>query len=280
MSITNSTAVAAKPKEETKRPKSGFSSRSVFVRLTQLGVLAAILFLWELVLAPAMDPFFVSSPIRIGARLYEWARDGVIIPNFLYTMTSTFIGYFVGCGAGVIVGFLMGRIPFIGEVLDPYLDALNSLPRVALAPLFTLWLGIDLAPKIVMVASLVFFIVAANTRAGVRDVNPEYINVLRVMGADENVILRKVILPSAAVWIFASLQIALPWALIGSVVGEMIASTKGMGHLILQSGGMMDATGIFAGLLILMATGLALTQFIRVIQARTERWRPQQSRGR
>jgi NitT/TauT family transport system permease protein len=256
-----------------------YFGRNVKVRLTQLLTLIVILVAWEYILTPAMDPFFVSSPARIGSKLVTWVYDGTILPNFLYTMESTFIGYFVGCGLGVIFGFLMGRIPFFGDVAEPYLDALNSLPRVALAPLFTLWLGIDLAPKIVMVASLVFFIVVSNTRAGVRDVNQEYINVLKIMGADERTVLRKVVLPSAATWIFASLQVALPWALIGAVVGEMIASTKGMGHLILQSGGMMDSTGIFAGLLILMGAGLALTQLIRVVQARTERWRPQNVRN-
>src|SRR6185369_957818 len=131
------------------------------------------------------------------------------------------------------------------------------------------------APKILMVASLVFFVVAANTRAGVRDVNPDYINVLRIMGADEKTILRKVILPSAAGWIYASLQVALPWALIGAVIGEMIASDKGMGYQILHSGGILDSTGIFAGLVVLMIIGLTLTHLIRMLERHSSRWRPQ-----
>ena len=208
-------------------------------------------------------------------RLWELITDGSLFVDLFYTMESTFLGYAIGALTGIAVGFLVGRIEFIGAVLDPFLDALNSLPRVALGPLFILWLGIDLAPKVLMVASLVFFVVMANTRAGVRDVNPDYINVLRIMGADERTILRKVILPSAAGWIYASLQIALPWALIGAVIGEMIASDKGMGYQILHSGGILDSTGIFAGLVVLMIVGLTLTHLIRVLERRSARWRPQ-----
>jgi NitT/TauT family transport system permease protein len=204
----------------------------------------------------------------------EWVADGTLFPDLLYTMESTFIGYAVGSVAGVACGFLMGRVRFVGDVLDPFLDAMNSLPRVALGPLFTLWLGIDLAPKVLMVASLVFFVVAANTRAGVRDVNQDYVNVLRIMGASERTILRKVVLPSAAAWIYASLQVALPWALIGAVIGEMIASDRGMGYQILHAGGLLDSTGIFAGLVVLMIIGLVLTHSIRLLERRTQRWRP------
>ncbi|OJY45881.1 MAG: hypothetical protein BGP08_06505 [Rhizobiales bacterium 64-17] len=250
-------------------------SPAVVVNLLRVGFFVASILLWQYVLSPALDPFYISSPSRIAVRLYEWATDGVLLPDFIYTMESTFIGYAFGCGAGVACGFLVGRIKLLGDVLDPFFDALNSLPRVALGPLFTLWLGIDLAPKVLMVASLVFFVVMSNTRAGVRDVNPDYVNVLRIMGADEKTILWKVVLPSAAVWIYASLQVALPWALIGAVIGEMIASDRGMGYQILHAGGVLDSTGIFAGLVILMIVGLALTHLIRLLEQYSQRWRPQ-----
>jgi NitT/TauT family transport system permease protein len=249
--------------------------RPIVVGVVRIILFVALVGLWQFVFTPLADPFYVSSPSQIAVRLWEWAVDGTVFRDLFYTLESTFIGYAVGSIAGIALGFLIGRIPFIGEVLDPFLDGLNSLPRVALGPLFILWLGIDLAPKILMVASLVFFVVLANTRAGVRDVNPDYVNVLRIMGADEKTILRKVVLPSAAVWIFASLQIALPWALIGAVIGEMIASDKGMGYQILHAGGVLDSTGIFAGLIVLMIVGLALTHFIRVVERHSSRWRPQ-----
>jgi NitT/TauT family transport system permease protein len=251
---------------------------SVLVSAVRIALFAAVIALWQFVLTPFADPFYVSSPSRIAVRLCEWAVDSVVFRDLFYTLESTFAGYAAGSVGGIALGFLMGRVPFIGEVLDPFLDGLNSLPRVALGPLFILWLGIDLAPKILMVASLVFFVVLANTRAGVRDVNPDYINVLRIMGADERTILRKVVLPSAAVWIYASLQVALPWALIGAVIGEMIASDKGMGYRILHAGGILDSTGIFAGLIVLMIVGLALTHFIRLVERRSSRWRPQDGR--
>jgi len=247
----------------------------MLVLAVRIALFAAVLAVWQFIVTPIADPFYVSSPSRVAVRLWEWMTDGTVVVDLLYTMESTFIGYAAGSLAGVAVGFLAGRVKFIGDVLDPFFDALNSLPRVALGPLFILWLGIDLAPKVLMVASLVFFVVMANTRAGVRDVNPDYINVLRIMGADEQTILRKVILPSAAGWIFASLQIALPWALIGAVIGEMIASDKGMGYQILHSGGILDSTGIFAGLVVLMIVGLILTHLIRLVERHSSRWRVQ-----
>jgi NitT/TauT family transport system permease protein len=247
----------------------------VLVNVVRISLFAGLIALWQFVLTPIADPFYVSSPSRIGVRLWELTADGAVFVDLFYTMESAFLGYAIGASAGIALGFLMGRIEFVGSVLDPFLDALNSLPRVALGPLFILWLGIDLAPKVMMVASLVFFVVMANTRAGVRDVNPDYINVLRIMGADERTILRKVVLPSAAGWIYASLQVALPWALIGAVIGEMIASDKGMGYQILHAGGILDATGIFAGLVVLMIVGLSLTHLIRVVERRSSRWRPQ-----
>ncbi|MEI9806146.1 MAG: ABC transporter permease [Pseudolabrys sp.] len=259
---------------KTAAPSRRAFNRAIVVNASRIAVFVAMVALWQFVLTPALDPFYISSPSRIAVRLVEWVTDGVLLPDFLYTMESTFIGYAVGSLAGVACGFLMGRVKFVGDVFDPFFDALNSLPRVALGPLFTLWLGIDLAPKVLMVASLVFFVVMANTRAGVRDVNPDYINVLRIMGADERTILRKVVLPSAAVWIYASLQVALPWALIGAVIGEMIASDRGMGYQILHAGGILDSTGIFAGLVVLMIAGLALTHFIRLLEQHTQRWRP------
>ena len=271
-SHTSVELVAVAPVEKTVR--AGLPSY-VLINVARVCLFAGIIALWQFVLTPVADPFYVSSPSSIGVRLWELIADGSLFVDLFYTMESTFLGYAIGALTGIAVGFLVGRVEFIGAVLDPFLDALNSLPRVALGPLFILWLGIDLAPKVLMVASLVFFVVMANTRAGVRDVNPDYINVLRIMGADERTILRKVILPSAAGWIYASLQIALPWALIGAVIGEMIASDKGMGYQILHSGGILDSTGIFAGLVVLMIVGLTLTHLIRVLERRSARWRPQ-----
>jgi NitT/TauT family transport system permease protein len=249
------------------------SRRTIHVNVARAALFCVVLAVWQFVMAPLTDPFYVSSPSRIAGRLAEWIADGSVVVDLLYTLESTFIGYVVGALAGVAVGFAVGRLKMLGDVLDPFFDALNSLPRVALGPLFILWLGIDLAPKVLMVASLVFFVVMTNTRAGVRDVNPDYVNVLRIMGADERTIFRKAVLPSAAGWIYASLTIALPWALIGAVIGEMIASDKGMGYQILHAGGVLDSTGIFAGLFVLMLVGLLLTHIVRVLERYSARWR-------
>ena len=180
----------------------------------------------------------------------------------------------MGAAAGIVVGLVFGVSPLVARILDPYFVALNSIPRVALIPLFILWFGIGLETKVIFAATLVFFPVLMNTFAGARDVDRDLIDVIRVMGASRLDAVRRVFVPSALVWVFAGLRMSIPFALIGSVVAEMFTSNDGLGYLIAVTANQYDTAGSFASLLVTTLLGLALTGGVGLLERRALRWRP------
>ncbi|MEK7861437.1 MAG: ABC transporter permease subunit, partial [Chloroflexota bacterium] len=158
---------------------------------------------WEAgVRAGLLDPYFVSRPALIAGTIGEWFATGYIYPHIWATIEETVVGLAIGILAGVAVGALFAFSPFLSNVLNPLMVVLNAMPRIALAPLFILWLGIGLASKVAMVVSLVFFIIFFSTYAGLKDVDPNLINHVRVMGGGRAHLLRHVLLPSALTWNF------------------------------------------------------------------------------
>ena len=241
--------------------------------LARLTVLAAVLALWQAGSGTFLNPFFFSSPIAIGERLGELVASGTLWFHLAVTLQEMAAGFLIGTAAGIVVGLLFGSVPFIGKIFDPFILALYSLPKIALAPLLIIWFGLDLAPKIVLSAMIVFFLVFFNTMRGVRDVDRELIDVVRVMGASKPQVLQKVTIPAALASIFLGLRVSLPYALVGAVTGELIASNKGLGSLIQRSAAYFDTPGVFAGLIVLMLITTVLDVGLQRLEARTLRWR-------
>jgi len=167
----------------------------------------------------------------------------------------------------------LGRNEVLAKLLDPILVAINSLPKVALAPLFIMWFGIGIGMKIILTATIVFFLVFINTYSGVRNVDPQLIEILRLMGARERHLIAKVIVPSALQWVFAGLQLSVPYALIGAVVGEIMAANRGLGYLLQDAAGQLDTGGVFAALLGIIALALLLQWIVRLCEKRLTPWR-------
>jgi NitT/TauT family transport system permease protein len=243
------------------------------VQLVRVLIVGAVLAAWQLASGRVIAQFWISSPELIGARLLEWLRSGYLAFNLWITLQEMFWGFLWGALAGVAAGFLLGRNPLLGDLLDPIVTALYSLPKIALAPLFVLWLGIGMLMKVVLVATLVFFLVFWNTYAGVRDVDPELVDVLRVIGARRHHVLLKVVLPGALSWIYVGLKLAIPYALIGAVVGELISSNRGLGYVISSSAGQFDTAGLFAGLVVLMAISTILNSILNRTEGHVLRWK-------
>src|SRR5690606_35121325 len=151
--------------------------------------------------------------------------------------------------------------------------AFYSLPKVSLAPLFIIWFGIDLEMKVILTAAIVFFIVFVNTFTGVREVSAELVAILRLMGAKERHLLTKVVIPSAIVWVFTGLRLSVPYALIGAVVGEIIASNRGLGYLLSHAAGQFDTGGTFAALVAIMVLALILNIGVKQAERRLMPWR-------
>jgi NitT/TauT family transport system permease protein len=238
---------------------------------TLLGI--AILFVWQGVSGRLIDNFFISNPIDVGQRLIGWTLDGSIFTHLWATVYATMAGFAIGSVLGGTLGIWLGVSPFISRLLNPYLNGLNALPKVALAPLFVLWFGLGIESKIALAAALVLFLVFLNTFAGVRQVDQDLIEIARLMKATRLQVIAKVIVPSAMSWMFAGLRVSVPYALIGAVIGEMVASNKGLGYLVQFSGAQFDTAGVFAVLIVIALLAMTLNFLVDAVQNHLEQWR-------
>jgi NitT/TauT family transport system permease protein len=262
--------VAGEPSVK-RRPWGEMSGAAMLACQVALGLgLAAV---WQTLSGWLVDDYFVSNPASIAQRLFKWTVDGSIFVHVAATVYATLLGFLIGTVAGLVLGVWLGLSPFASRLLDPYLSALNALPKVALAPLFVLWFGIGIESKIALAAILVLFLVFLNTYSGVREVDQDLIDCVRLMRANRFQVLTKVIIPSTASWVFASLKISVPYALIGAVLGEMIAANRGLGYLVQFSGAQFDTAGVFAALVVIAVLAVVLNGVVGVFQKRAERWR-------
>jgi len=247
---------------------------TIIVAVSRIALGVICLVAWELVSGRLVSDFWISSPTAVWSSLVELWNGGLLVPAVRITLYETVIGFAAGAAAGIVVGLAFGVSPLIARILDPYLTAVNSIPRVALIPLFILWFGIGFETKVIFAALLVFFPVFMNTLAGARDVDRDLIDVLRVMGASRLDAVRRVLIPSALVWVFAGLRMSVPFALIGAVIAEMFTSNEGLGYLIAVTANQFDTAGSFASIFVTTLLGLALTTGVSQLERRLLRWRP------
>ncbi len=227
-----------------------------------------------------LDPFFFSQPSVFGVRALRWLTEPSfllggrsIYHHLLVTMEEMSGGFILGVLFGVTVGFILGRSHFWSAVFNPYIQVLNALPRLVLAPIFVLLLGIDQRSKIALAFSLVFFIVFFNAYRGVRDVDRHIVNNARMLGASEAQLAWHVLLPSAMTWILSSLHTSVGFALVGAVVGECLAAAQGIGWVISQAQGNFDAAGVYAGMLILCVVVVIVELGVTWLERRLIRWK-------
>jgi len=239
-------------------------------RVLLIGVLLA---LWEIASQTIADEFFISRPTVIAQKFVALVASGRLFYHGGITVVETLAGFVAGAAAGILVGLLLGRNEGLARLLDPILVAINSLPKVALAPLFIMWFGIGIGMKIILTATIVFFLVFINTYSGVRNVDPELVEILRLMGAKERHLIVKVIVPSALQWVFAGLQLSIPYALIGAVVGEIMAANRGLGFLLQDAAGQLDTGGVFAALLGIIGLALLLQWAVRLCERLLTPWK-------
>ena len=247
--------------------------RARWILVLRILVGLAILGLWEMASGRWIDKLFVSSPVAVSGRLWQWLLSGSLWNHLSITLYATVWGFAIGSAVGFTLGVLFGRFRGLAEVLDPYITALYSIPKIALAPLFIIWFGIGVESKIAVSASIVFFVVFLNTYAGVRDVNPIYVNAIRIMGGSQWHVLRSVIIPSAASWVITGLKVSVPYALVGTVIGEFMSANRGIGFIIAQATGLFDTTSVFGGLIILAVIGALINQGLGRLEAWLLRWR-------
>ena len=243
--------------------------------LWQLLLGAVILSGWQaLSSAGTLDKFFFSRPSDILDRIRQWVWTGSIWPHLLVTVEEAFLAFALGVTFGLLFGFLLARVRFLSDLLNPYIRVLNALPRVVLAPIFLLWFGLGIWSKVALGVTVVFFIVFFNTYQGVREVDPVILNNARMLGASERQLARHVLVPSALTWIFSSLHISIGFAIIAVVVGEYLGASRGVGYLISQAEGVFDTTGVFAGMVVLSAVVLVVGTGVNRLERWLLRWKP------
>jgi NitT/TauT family transport system permease protein len=240
----------------------------------RLALLVAIIALWQWAAAThVVDPTVVSSPGAVWQHLARWGQDGTLWFHAAITIEETVLGFAIGTLAGIVLGFAIGQHRALAELLDPFILAVYSIPKVALAPLFIVWFGIGIPMKVILAAVTVLFIVFFNTLAGVRNVDRDLVDALWLMGATPRQILARVVVPSAMGWALVGVRIAIPYALIGAIIGELIASNRGIGYLIASSGSQYDTAGVFAALLVLTVLAMLLNGAVDVIDRRISLWK-------
>jgi len=217
----------------------------------------------------------VSQPSEIARGIVDVIVTGAIWPHLQTTLTEMAVGYVFGAITGVVLGFLFGRIKLLGDIFNPYITLFNGIPKVALAPVFVIWFGIGVMSKIAIILTMVFFVVFINTFAGLRSVNEEYVNIVRIMGASAWQVAREVFLPATLPFILVGLRAGIPFSVIGAVVGEFIASTKGLGYFINYHQGTYDTNGIFVGVTILALLVVLLDWLLSLVERRLLKWRPE-----
>jgi NitT/TauT family transport system permease protein len=221
-----------------------------------------------------LPPFFFSTPLDVAARIVRLFAGGTIWRHLWVTLSESMLAFAIGSIGGVLVGFWFARKPAVAAVFDPYLKMANALPRVVLAPIFTLWFGLGIWSKVALGVTLVFFIVFFNVYQGVKEVSPTVLANARMLGMNDRALMRHVYWPSALSWMFSSLHTSVGFAVVGAVVGEYLGSAAGLGYLIQQAEGVFDVAGVFAGMFILAGFVIAIDGVVTVVERRLLAWRP------
>lgn len=267
----------------------------------QLAILVVILAVWQWgydackatlpkSLVPGiLDPYFISKPTAIWSSFLKLgcfadkagtsaclsANDNNLWIATLVTLKNTWWGFLWGTLAGIAAGLILGRSEFLAKIFEPYVVALNSIPRIALVPLIILMFGLGDLSKIVTAAIVVFFVLFFNTFEGTRSVDRDQIAAARLLGASEMTVLRTVVVPSALAWVFASLTPAVSFALIGVIVGEFIGAERGLGKLIIEAEARANAAEMMVSIFVMMIVGIGLAYIVRRLQSHLLRWQPQ-----
>jgi sulfonate transport system permease protein len=257
------------------------------LRLWQLVVLVALFAAWHVLTAPGLVPpflfsdehqaaFFFGEPLKILDRIGHWFFiDADIYRHLGVTLLETVLAFGIGTALGLATGLWLALSPLAAAIFDPYIKAMNAMPRVILAPIFAVWFGLGVASKVALGVTLVFFIVFFNVYQGVKEVSPVILANARMLGAGRRQLLRHVYLPSATSWVFSSLHTSVGLAFVGAVVGEYLGSSQGVGYLILQAEGSFDINTVMAGILVLTGFALVLDAMVGRVEKVLMRWQPQ-----
>jgi NitT/TauT family transport system permease protein len=239
------------------------------------GTLIALLLAWEAVgRSGLVDPLFLPSPTRIAQAGWGLSRDRDFWNDLQVSGREFILGYAVAVAVAIPLGLAVGLSKRLQYMLSPFVDTLNAVPRVTLLPLIVIWFGIGIWSKVMVVFLGAVIPILINTQAGVKTSEARFIRVAHSFSASKIKIFSSIILPGTVPFIFTGLKYGAGRALLGVVVGELYASTAGLGHMIAEAGNTFQTDVVFFGVLIFMATGLVVVAFLDAFERRFEKWRP------
>lgn len=242
------------------------------------GTIVVVLVAWQLASGTLMPEYLISSPVEVFTSFWDLLVSGTLLRNTGVTLLEILVGYPIGAVIGISTGFLLGSNRVLAKAYSPIITALFGIPIVAIAPLVVVWLGIGFASKVGIVALLVFFLTFFNTYSGLKNMDRQYVDLARLMGASRWEVVTKVVLPFVSPSIFAGLTIAVPQSVIAATVAEFIASSEGLGFMIRRAAGVFETPTLIVGALMLMVIVLIANALIARVERRVLRWRPQQTK--
>jgi NitT/TauT family transport system permease protein len=245
------------------------------ITLLRFVIIGGFLLLWEIASGRWIEAFLISSPTRIFWSLIAGFREGDLLQHTWVTFQEIAIGFPMGAIAGIGLGYGFGRSRLLAEIFEPIIVALNGIPRTAVAPLFIVWLGIGLWSKVGVVFLLTFFLNFFNTYTGMRQMDREYIDLANLMGVKGWKLTLKVIFPAISPYVFTGIRTSIPFAVIGAIVGEFVASTEGLGFFIRMSAGIFKTADVFVGIIVLMIMVIIMDKIAEIIEKRALRWQSQ-----
>lgn len=257
---------------DIEKPSNGSALGRLLFRILPVVPGIALIAFWQWSSDRLIRATYISRPSDIVARLYEMFASGDILPDLVVTGQELVLGYLFGVTAGIVGGYLLGRLPAVARIFEPYVMAFYGIPKIALAPLFIIWFGIGIWSKITLAAVMVFFLVFYNVFQGVRAVDREMVDLARIMGADERRLTWHVYLPASAPFVLMGMRMAIPYSVIGVIVGEFTSSISGLGLFISQASATYDPAGVFAGIIILLAFVLTANALAARLEKRLLRW--------
>lgn len=242
--------------------------------LRRAGALALFLAVWELAgYLGLIDPFYAPPPSDIGATIYDLFSEGEIYQHLRATFGAALAGLALGLIAGALLGFVAALVPAIAELLEPVMGMLNAIPRVILAPLFIIWLGIGLASKVALSFILVVVLTFFAVYSGIRDVDVRLVERVRTLGGGGWILLREVYIPSVVSWVMGSLKVAVGFAFTGAVVGEFVAASRGLGYLLSFAQSTYNASLTLALIFLVMVFVMLLFTLAGMLERRLLRWK-------
>ncbi|MEX0730401.1 MAG: ABC transporter permease [Aquisalimonadaceae bacterium] len=249
-------------------------SRLPGIYLRRTIALTVFLGLWELsARAGYIDPFYMPAPSAIGFLLWDQFASGNIWPHLHATFGAALLGLALGLLTGIIIGFMAALMPYLAELLEPVMAMLNAIPRVILAPLFIIWLGIDLSSKVALSFILVVVLTFFAVYNGIRDVDQRLVERVITLGGNRWMLLRDVYVPSVVSWVMGNLKVAVGFAFTGAVVGEFVASSRGLGYLLSYAQSTYNAALTMALITLIMVFVMFLFTIAGMLERYLLRWK-------